>query len=173
MVLTSRYVNELSIWPVFATNIAYQLENAFQTLNIGYCELTSLLVLRSWTAPTNHHRISDRRSRRVPTSQISENRLLAQNLVVSEFVARLLKGEAVTSQLGRPLTPTAYIALLPTVWSLLNNPATQEQDQSSAEMLQIVVEHATKTSSKSALKRLTIEFVARLILVCFIALFIR
>jgi hypothetical protein len=161
------------ICPLFFSNrITYQLENAFQSLNISYCELTSLLVLRSWTIPTNHNRINDKQTRRGPTTQTSETRLLAQTAAVSEYVSRLLKGEAVTSQMGRPLAPTAYIALLPTIWSLLNSPATQGQDQSSAGMLQIVVEHATKTSSKSVLKRLTTEFVARVILAGFTAMFI-
>jgi hypothetical protein len=84
---------------------------------------------------------------------------------VSEHVIQLLRGECVpSSQLSRPLTLTAYTALLPTIWSLLNNPSAGQRHLSD-DVLQAVVEHAIKTSSKSATKRATVEFVGRLVFV--------
>lgn len=86
-------------------------------------------------------------------------------LRVSEYVTQLLRGEvASVSQLGRPLTSAAYVALLPTIWALISSPTTSQR--MSTPILQAVVEHAVKVSSKSALKRPTIELVARLVLVC-------
>lgn len=84
---------------------------------------------------------------------------------VSEYVVKLLRGEPSSGmQLGRPLTPEAYIALLPSIWSLLNQPSLNEKEMS-AEVLQATLEHATKASPKSAVKKAAIEFVARLALV--------
>ena len=83
-------------------------------------------------------------------------------LRVSEYVTQLLRGEAPSaSELGRPLAPAAYVALLPTIWALISSSATM-----STPILQAVVDHAVKVSSKSAVKRPTIEFVARLVIVC-------
>jgi pre-rRNA-processing protein IPI1 len=84
---------------------------------------------------------------------------------VGKYVIQLLRGEASAgSQVGRPLTPAAYTALLPTIWSFINQPS-PNQHQISSSVLQATLEHATKTSSKSATKKLGIEFVGRLILV--------
>lgn len=58
----------------------------------------------------------------------------------------------------------AYMALLPTIWSLLNQPSPNAR-QISSNVLRAMLEHATKTSSKSAVKKPTLEFVARLVLV--------
>lgn len=96
---------------------------------------------------------------------MSQDALQARVLRVSEYVIRLLRGEvAFASQLGRPLAPAAYVALLPTIWALLNSPTTVQR--TSTPIFQAIVEHAVKVSSKSALKRPTIDFVARLVLVC-------
>lgn len=98
----------------------------------------------------------------VSGSKVSQAALQVRALRVSEYVTQLLRGEVVyASQLGRPLAPAAYVALLPTIWALLSSPTA-----SRAPTLQAIVEHAVKVSSKSALKRPTIEFVARLVLVC-------
>jgi pre-rRNA-processing protein IPI1 len=89
---------------------------------------------------------------------------------VSEYVIQLLRGEALSgSQVGRLLTPAGYTALLPTIWSLLNQPLANEH-QTSSDVLQAMLEHATKTSSNSVVKKLGIEFVARLALVSLPAL---
>jgi pre-rRNA-processing protein IPI1 len=141
-----------------------QLERIFQSLNVIFCELTSLLVLNSWSNSNKHSQNNGHISRQGYGPPLSMASLSVQTEAVSEFVIRLLKGEAVTSQLGRPLSPAAYVALLPTIWSLLNSPAAQEQDKT-ASVLQVVVEHAMKTSSTSALKRPTTEFLARVVLV--------
>lgn len=91
--------------------------------------------------------------------------LSIQTQRVSAYILQLLRGEPVTGpQVKRALTPAAYAALQPAIWALLNSVAQRHPDISSA-VLHAAVEHATKTSSKAALKRLTIEFVARLILV--------
>jgi hypothetical protein len=42
----------------------------------------------------------------------------------------------------------------------------RQQGSNSNEVLQVTLDHAVKVSSKAACKRLTVEFVARLVLVC-------
>ena len=84
---------------------------------------------------------------------------------VSEYVLQLLRGESSTeSQLGRVLTPSSYIALLPVIWALLNNASLRHRGISNT-VLRATIDHSVETSYKSSLKRLTIEFVARLMLV--------
>jgi len=83
---------------------------------------------------------------------------------VGEHVVQLLQGESLSAtQLGRPLSSAAYTALLPTIWSLINNANASLLDVSN-DVLQATIEHARKVSSKSALKQTTIEFLARLVL---------
>ena len=73
------------------------------------------------------------------------------------------------------ISPLAYLTLLPTMWTLINSsnlvlladPQDQRpQGSNSNEVLQVALDHAVKVSSKAASKRLTVEFVARLVLVC-------
>lgn len=115
--------------------------------------------------------VSDTPTSRGKPSQTTESvqgskvTLSVQTQRVGEYIIQLLGGEAVSSsQLGRPLTPTAYISLLPTIWALINT-VNIDGHQLSGSVLQATLDHAVKASSKSALKRPTIEFVARVILV--------
>jgi pre-rRNA-processing protein IPI1 len=145
-----------------------KIEQSFQDLNLIYCELTSLLVLASYTRSSNKSPATRRKPLQI--TQTSEGVLSLQAGRVSEYVIQLLRGEASSgSQLGRSLAPAAYTALLPTIWWLLNQPSTN-QHQISGGVLQSLLEHATNTSSNSAVKKLGIEFIARLILVSLSAL---
>ena len=151
--------------------LSLKVEQSFQDLNLIYCELTSLLALASDSQLTNNLRTGQEKSRQnsVPT-QGSEGILSLQAERVSKYVVQLLQGEVQSgSQVGRPLTPVAYTGLLPTIWSLLNRPSLNEH-QIASSVLRATLEHATKTSSNSAVKKLAIEFVARLILVSLFAL---
>ena len=83
---------------------------------------------------------------------------------MSDYVVQLLRGEASTGNaLARPVTPAAYSALLPTIWSLLNNEAGDSANAGA--VLRVVVEHAMKAGSTSLVKRCTIDFLGRLALV--------
>jgi len=143
--------------------LSFKVEQSFQDLNLIYCELTSLLALTSYPRTTNNPRANRGKSRQSQiATQASEGVL---SLRVREYVIQLLRGETLSgSQIGRTLTPTSYSALLPTIWSLLNQPSATEHSISS-DVLRATLEHATKTSSNSAVKKLGIEFVARLALV--------
>jgi pre-rRNA-processing protein IPI1 len=148
------------------TNVSSsKVEQSIQDLNLIYCELTSLLVLVSHTR-SNNSRTNRGQSRQTQNAtQASEGVLLLQAERVSQYVIQLLRGEALSgSQIGRLLTPTAYIALLPTIWSLLNQPSPNEH-RIRSNVLLAILEHATKTSSNSPVKKLGIEFVARLVIV--------
>ncbi|KAG6911904.1 hypothetical protein DXG01_000151 [Tephrocybe rancida] len=144
-----------------------KVEQAFQDLNLIFCELTSLLVL---TTNAEVSRLTRRGKARQINSSASANKLKnplsIQTRRVSDYILQLLSGGSASgSQLGRALTPAAYVALLPAIWALLNNTTGSTQHRSTVSaILSATITHSIKTSSKSALKRLTIEFVAQLIL---------
>ncbi|KAJ7181761.1 hypothetical protein C8R43DRAFT_970362 [Mycena crocata] len=136
-----------------------KVEQIFQSLNLIFCELTSLLILTPETVATS-------RGKRVIQGRqgSSKDGLQVQTQRVSEYVIQLLKGESLsTSQLGRPLTPAEYAALLPTIWSLINNNNSNLRHISTY-VLHATIEHSSRVSSKSALKQLTLEFVGRVVL---------
>ncbi|PCH33787.1 hypothetical protein WOLCODRAFT_135324 [Wolfiporia cocos MD-104 SS10] len=148
-----------------------KIEQAFQDLNLIFCELTSFLVLASPSESTS----TQARSRRGRTlrSTAAQHRAPSsaarfpplQVSRVSAYVVQLLRGETPggnsQASLPRPITPAAYSALLPTIWSLLNG---SEAEEDSSAVLRVVVEHAIKASSTAAVKRATIEFIGRLVL---------
>lgn len=95
---------------------------------------------------------------------------------VSNYVVHLLSGEPSSSQpnaLCRHISTQAYIALMPTIWSLINNPSNgvavpngiDEDGDDTRSVLAAVLAHAMKCSSTSAVKRPAVEFVSRLVLV--------
>ena len=85
---------------------------------------------------------------------------------VSDYIVLLLRGEALSSnQIGRPLSPSAYLSLAPAIWCLLDSQALGCGGQQQ-ELLDVLIAHCLKTPSKSATKEPSIEFIARLVLVC-------
>ncbi|KAG1864121.1 hypothetical protein DFJ58DRAFT_772772 [Suillus subalutaceus] len=150
-----------------------KVEHAFQDLNVIYCELTALLVLVSFRRPSG----DILRKARFPTSRSHastshvkhEGKLALQAGLVRTYVTRLLLGEDNSgAQISRPLIPTMYIALLPTIWALLNEPKeshTRSQGEAPTDtVLSAMLDHAIRTTSNSAVKALTVEFVARILL---------
>lgn len=150
------------------------MEHAFQDLNVIYCELTALLVLVS-----SQRQLGDiSRKARHQTSRTSASssqvkhggKLTLQAELVRTYVTDLLLGEDHSSaQISRPPTSPTYVALLPTIWALLNQPKeihTLAQDAAdSRTVLSAVLDHAIGTMSSSSVKALTVEFVARILLV--------
>ncbi|KAG7450434.1 uncharacterized protein BT62DRAFT_1072508 [Guyanagaster necrorhizus] len=131
-----------------------KIEQAFQDLNLVYCELSSLLVLTSRDAG------SPLRSRQQRPSKTNSTKLSMQNDIVCDYVLRELSGSNVSSsQVARSLTSAAYTSLTPTMWSLINCPS-----QSSSAVFGAILEHGTVVSAKSALKKPTVDFISRLIL---------
>ncbi|KIJ68364.1 hypothetical protein HYDPIDRAFT_36848 [Hydnomerulius pinastri MD-312] len=150
-----------------------KVEQAFQDLNVTYCELTSLLVLISSHPSTGNAQRRNPRSRSShqkasPGSVKGNTKLNVQADLVSSYITRLLKGEGESgAQLPRPVSPTVYTTLLPTIWALLNQAAgsgAQLEEDESSSVLSATLDHALRTTSTSAVKRLTVEFVARLLL---------
>ncbi|KAG6842589.1 hypothetical protein C0991_000115 [Blastosporella zonata] len=141
------------------------VEQAFQDLNLIFCELTSLLVLTTNAQASRPTRRGKSRQTSASANKLN-NSLSIQTQRVSDYILQLLGGGSATgSQLGRSLTPAAYVSLLPAIWALLNNTASSvEHPSTTSAILNATIMHSIKTSSKSALKRLTIEFVARLVL---------
>ncbi|OJA10838.1 hypothetical protein AZE42_00252 [Rhizopogon vesiculosus] len=150
-----------------------KVEHAFQDLNVIYCELTALLVLVS-----SRRQLGDiSRKARLQTSRTSassshvkhEGKLTLQAGLVRTYVTSLLLGEDNSgAHISRPLTPPTYVALLPTIWALLSQP---KENHTSAQggalpstVLSAVLNHAIGTTSSSSVKALTVEFVARILL---------
>lgn len=143
-----------------------QVEQAFQDLSVIYCELTSLLILVSHQSGTRVVRRGNYfGASRSKSSSSLKNHFSCdlQADLVKFYVIRLLQGDGGSgAQLPRPISAAVYTALLPTIWALLNQ-RTERQESSS--VLVAILEHAMRTTSGSAVKRLTIEFIGRLLLV--------
>ncbi|KAI0673507.1 hypothetical protein C8Q78DRAFT_968534 [Trametes maxima] len=147
-----------------------KVEQIFQDLNLMFCELSSFLVLSHGRRTTplhvknsRHPRFS-RSAQKAATTSLSDSRRVER---VSEYIVQLIRGETPSSgvqpPLSRPITPQAYVSLLPTIWSLINV-ETSEAPEAASSLFSAVIAHATKTSSTSAVKRHTIDFVGRLVL---------
>ena len=150
-------------------SLGMQVEQAFQDLSVIYCELTSLLVLVSHQSGTrNMHRGNRFRApRHKPSSPLKSHFSLdLQSDLVQSYVIRLLQGDGGSgAQLPRPISAVVYTALLPTIWALLNQRSGQQPEKEPSSVLVATLEHAMRTTSGSAVKRLTVEFVGRLLLV--------
>ncbi|KAH9898031.1 hypothetical protein C8Q73DRAFT_640798 [Cubamyces lactineus] len=148
-----------------------KIEQAFQDLNLIFCELSSFLVLASQVdnkrpAMQRSKNRSTRSGRHVPSGDSSPAISARQIERVSQYIMQLLRGEVPTAgvqSIPRPITPQAYTSLLPTVWSLINGHHT-DATESSEQLFSAIVEHAMKASSTSAVKRHTIDFLGRLTL---------
>ncbi|KAF5390285.1 hypothetical protein D9757_002858 [Collybiopsis confluens] len=141
-------------YPSGRRDVKDKIEQIFQDLNLMYCNLTSRLVLASQTE-----------------SSSSQTNILANDSSqanrVYDYVLQLLRGQALAldSQIVRTLSPAAYNSLLPTLWSLINySGRNQEYLVRSGDVLLATLEHAVKSGSKSAVKRSSFDFVARLVL---------
>ena len=142
-----------------------QVEQAFRNLNVIYCELTSLVVLvSSWWSSEGGRREDTCMAQRRSAKNVGKPDIHTE--LVRSYIVRALNGEGETGALlSRPLTPLAYIALLPSVWALLNHSNASSDEDVSLTVLAATLDHGMRTASNSAVKRLTVEFVARLLLV--------
>ena len=149
-----------------------KVEQAFQDLNLIFCELSSFLLLVSQRTTT--HQSPSRNTPRPTRSNHSESTNTSARAVqsrqierVSAYIVQLLQGQnpAPSQSLPRPITPQAYIALLPTIWSLVNDRRSDVSDHPSSLIFSVVVDHAIKASSTSSVKRHTVDFIGRLLLV--------
>lgn len=66
---------------------------------------------------------------------------------------------------GRHISAQDYVALLPTLWMLLNSNVEHNSEDGSADTLSALLDHGLQVSSTAAVKRPTVDFLARLILV--------
>jgi len=94
-----------------------------------------------------------------------------QTTRVTEYIGRRLIGSVSSSSgIVIPITPIAYVALLPSIWTFISNLMTSDGDgygdlKGSNDLLHAVLDHAIKVPSKSFCKRATVEFVGKLLLV--------
>ncbi|CDO73234.1 hypothetical protein BN946_scf185007.g289 [Trametes cinnabarina] len=149
-----------------------KVEQCFQDLNLIYCELSSFLVLASQVIDRRPSMVRKPRARsaRVHPALSSESTspISARQIErVSRYIVQLLRGEPPSSgiqpSLPRPITPQAYVSLLPTIWSFINSSNADVADASTT-LFSAFIEHALKASSSSAVKRHTIDFIGRLVL---------
>ncbi|KAL1739402.1 hypothetical protein HDZ31DRAFT_49451 [Schizophyllum fasciatum] len=148
LVMTVVEITKTLYGAIFQSDSA--LQRAFQDLNIYYCELTSLIALAAGPSSSSQ----SRRTKKKDTFTAQTDRVRA-------YIIHLLRGEPVAGQqLARAFSPAAYIALLPTVWSLLNAPDADD-------VLSALLDHAIRVPSKTPLKLPTVAFVGRLVLLEF------
>ena len=136
-----------------------------EELNLIFCELTSVLLLFSdCTAPTKadipRARRGIEKGRGGPKSPSGSLEIVVDR--VSDYVIGLLQGNQDAQSVGvRSMTPSAYSSLLPTIWALISD----EGKERAQDVVDAVVEHSLKASSTSAVKRHTLDFLGRLVLV--------
>ncbi|KAG8850568.1 hypothetical protein FRB96_009659 [Tulasnella sp. 330] len=131
-------------------------EGLLNQLNILICELSSLVLLR----------IGDPENERVSRIDRWSETNAGQ---VTDWVIKVLRGQIVTGvhPMGQNLSASGYAALLPTIWSLVNDMQggrrTEQTDITPQQrrVWDAVVDHGTKTSTTSTVKKLAVEFIGR------------
>jgi pre-rRNA-processing protein IPI1 len=89
-----------------------------------------------------------------------------QILQVKDYIACLLSGIPVSSHMVvRHITAQDYMALLPTLWMFLNSTMEHSSGDEGADILNALLDHGLRVSSTAAVKRRTVDFLVRLILV--------
>jgi hypothetical protein len=84
---------------------------------------------------------------------------------VQSYVARLLRGASISSYtVARRITAQDYMAVVPTIWMLLNSNLAHGVDED-VDTLSALLDHALQVSSTATAKRATVNFLVRLILV--------
>lgn len=140
-----------------------QIEQNFDEFNLVFCALTSLLVKASETSTLSLHAQRKlktySRTLHPRTGKFSSLSMSTQTERVTEYIIRRLEGE-VKRGIVVPITHSAYVALLPSIWSLISNSSSE-----SSKLLNALLDHALRVPSKSPCKRATVEFVGRLFLV--------
>ena len=112
----------------------------------------------SRSSPFRSMKKEKRQKKHVPSRKVS-----IQIDRVAQYIIKRLRGEANFTQIGTMLTASSYLSLLPTIWGIINKPGLNQQEANG--IIHATLDHAFNVSSKSACKILTIEFVARLLLV--------
>ncbi|KAJ3559764.1 hypothetical protein NM688_g137 [Phlebia brevispora] len=139
-------------------------EEVFQSLNLTFCELSSILMLRQQVNHSSEPSHSAGKRPSVPTEGIKP--FYADR--VRRYVLSALRGGAsvishVQPSLARSISPSAYSALLPTIWALVIY-VDAEHGESHGELLNALVDHSMSLSSNSTVKRHTVDFLGRLII---------
>lgn len=121
-----------------------------EELNLIFCELIALTLNASGRMPLK------RKTRMFSSASWTER--------ATEYIIRRLHSEeGSVGQLNTPISPAAYQALLPIIWAFITSPTLSPHQ--SEELINATLDHALKVTPKSACKRLTLEFVGRLMLV--------
>ncbi|KAG2023409.1 hypothetical protein CC2G_001066 [Coprinopsis cinerea AmutBmut pab1-1] len=151
-------------FPAESTGKNIKFVQFVDTYNLVYCELVSFLLITTSRQP-----LRAPSARRYKTK--SPVKLHLRNFWeaggVGEFIDEKLQGRSGNSGISAPINSSAYSDFLPTIWTFINEfatPSGEDNEGGSNAILLALLDHATKMSSKAASKRLTIDFVARLIL---------
>ncbi|KAG9038755.1 hypothetical protein FRB95_014304 [Tulasnella sp. JGI-2019a] len=143
-------------------------ESLLYQLNLLICELSSLALL--------HVEIMERQPE---LSDKNGHQLEGNAGHVTEWIVKVLRGQNVTAAqpMGQHLPASGYAALLPTIWSLVNDARTgnamrtDQQGEPGGIILRqrqvwgAVVDHGNRASTTSAVKKLAVEFIGRVYLV--------
>ncbi|KAK7058896.1 rRNA processing protein [Paramarasmius palmivorus] len=130
-----------------------KVERTLQELNLHYCDMVSHLVSAMQAK-------ADASTKKAKGTRATLSKNLDDQMTrVRDYVLQVLGG---TQTNTTSLTSTAYASLLPTIWSFINVAHTNNEKTT---VFQMTLEHATRLTSKSAMKRCSSDFIARLILV--------
>ncbi|KAH8102453.1 hypothetical protein BXZ70DRAFT_1063256 [Cristinia sonorae] len=151
----------------------FKVEASYETLNLTFCELSSLLVIATSSSKTPHPPqrrapIGRNAAKRPASSVVPQvNGAPLQVERVKSYVIHLLRGELprgsnTQNALPHPITHATYLALAPTIWAFIS---TSEQGQTD-ELLVALLDHAIRVSSGSAVKKATVDFLGLLSLLC-------
>ncbi|KAF9015275.1 hypothetical protein BDQ17DRAFT_30792 [Cyathus striatus] len=136
-----------------------KIEPVLQNLNLIYCELHSLMLIRE---NEQNRKMRQGANRPRPLAYTPKAQVTLHKTAVSMYITKLLLGEG-TSQVAQPISFITYTELLPTIWAFINNPTTAEYGQGS-DVLKAMLDHALRAPVRSNVKMITVEFVGRLIL---------
>ncbi len=152
----------------------FQIEQIFDEFNLAFCTLASLLVKALETSSPSPLARRKRKTHCQPLhSRQGKTSTSIQTEHVMEYIIRRLGGEA-KGGIAAPITHAAYVALLPSIWSLIGSTTAPAGGDGSEgrppnKLLDALLDHALKIPSKSSCKRATVEFVGRLFLVSRVA----
>jgi pre-rRNA-processing protein IPI1 len=146
-----------------------QIEQTFDEFNLSFCTLTSLLVKALGTSSPSPLAQRKRKKHRQPLHfRQGKTSTSIQTKNVMEYIIRRLGGEA-KGGIAVPITHTAYVALLPSIWSLIGSTTAPDEEPGPDKLLDALLDHALKIPFKSPCKRASVEFVGRLFLVSWVA----
>ncbi|KAK4052557.1 rRNA processing protein [Microbotryomycetes sp. JL221] len=155
------------------TERSVEEETLLTDLNMTFSSLVSLLAFDVEPTTTRQSSTTSKTKQRKLDETSLKVRVMIDN--VREWTDEVLRGKITSKKhpLGLALTPSAYIALEPTLWSLLNQSSNstrlsiQETDQRTKTLWSTIIDHFVKSNSTSEVKKIAFKFISTIIVTTF------